>query len=158
MDTEIKQLPKGRIYQKKGNRLESAVYNAMPHHIKNNMVKNHIDFNECGDAIVEYDMLYTNGDMVIGFEVKGINDKLCANNNHRKKIIDQAEKQNNHLKSINQSAKTVFCFVTGNANMDMSFAEDLESRGIITAIGKFPKNVVKDAINKLNNNFITQNH
>lgn len=155
MDNNIYNIiPKGRIYQKKGNRLENAIYKAMPFNIKTSIIKNYIDVDECGNAIIEYDLMYINGDTMISFEIKGINDKLCANNEHRQKILMQAIRQYNYLKSINKNALTVFCFVTGNANMDKTFVNLLESHGILVSVGKFPKNVVNNAINKLRQ-FIT---
>ena len=43
----------------------------------------------------------------------------------------------------------MICFVTGHIGMDNTFIEALESHGIIAATGKFPKNVVVNALLQL---------
>lgn len=139
----------GRIQQKKGSRLEKAIYQSMPIHMKNEIVQNRIFYNENGDAIVEYDMIYTYGDFSISFEIKGINEDICNDEFRQNKIIEQAIKQHEFIKSLNIKNQTVICLVTGNSTINNIIQSRLEEYNIIVAVGRFPKNVVNDAINKL---------
>lgn len=154
-DSNFQQLPGGRCYQKGGCRLEQASYNCLPEDIKKNTLTNLRPKKENGDVIVEYDMIYSKGDEMISFEIKGLNNNTSRCPDRQQRLLNQAIRQRlflmEHFKSKNLKIIVIFCLVKGKNNdiIDQKFIDSLINNDIMVAIGASPNETIKNAIKQL---------
>lgn len=155
-DNSFEQLPGGKCYQKGGYRLEQASYNCLPNEIKENTLTNLKPKKVNGDIIVEYDMIYSKGNEIISFEIKGLNNRTSQCLERQERLLNQAIRQKTFLIDNFKDRKDVkivviFCLVKGKKDdiIDSNFINRFKEQNIMVAIGTSPNDTIKNAIEQL---------
>jgi hypothetical protein len=155
-DSCFEQLPGGKCYQKGGYRLEQASYNCLPYEIKENTLTNLKPKKANGDIIVEYDMIYSKGNEIISFEIKGLNNRTSQSLERQERLLNQAIRQKTFLMDNFKDRKdikivVIFCLVKGKKDdiIDVNFINKFKEHNIMIAIGSSPNDTIKNAIKVL---------